>query len=178
MFRLTNCNNSLIDQRPSWYYYYTLRDWMPTDQAREFGSAWAIRRDVYFEMGFILDLCIINDCDPTYNWAAFKDPFNDYHHYLIKGSPYYNLLEWWVKGATKPLNKYGGGNIVRGSLVHYHHERVSSPFEGMPECVNAFYDAFRDTYRDENFTLRFKEDSKIRYWMPPYSELKIDPGLS
>ena len=123
------------------------------------GNVWGIRKEVYREIGYILDTCVCGWCDSAYNIPTFEEK-EDWA--LFNFPNYYAQLAPWVENANKVFKKYGiGPAIVRGNVVHLDHERFSKREieHAQTEIGKGSFDFSQDLYRDENFTLHTKEGS-------------------
>ena len=118
------------------------------------GNAWGIRKELYLEIGYILDTCIAGGCDYAYCIASMKniddwDGFRSFPHY-------FGQLKPWIENASKVFK--GSSAIIRGHIAHFWHLHVFDYFGIQQKIGYCCYDIEKDTYRDANFTLRLSSE--------------------
>jgi len=125
------------------------------------GNAWGVRREIYEQMGFIVDYCISGCCDCSYALASMNNMGE--WNILDTWPNYKNVLTPWILKTQQIFQ--GKSAVVRGNIKHLWHERYFN-FEGMLKAM--MYGDFnpdRDIGRDENFTMYVKST----YWKNLFS---------
>jgi len=125
------------------------------------GNAFGIRKDLYNELGYILDTCIAGCCDCAYNVAAFGH-WEDW--YLPTWPHYTNQFRPWLETAWKVFK--GEVKAMRGHIVHYFHPFTFDWNAKLKAIDNPVYILENELYRDENFTLHLKNTSQLQSVFP------------
>jgi len=121
----------------------------------EFGNAFILRRELYEKIGHILDECIANDCDVTYNKAAFPYVWE----YDLKYPKYAKSLFGWLENAKKIFN--GSRAFLPSDIYHINHQSGTFPWEELHKVLEwNDFNISRDIKRNQDFTL-YVSNNKI-----------------
>ena len=121
----------------------------------EFGNAFILRRELYEKIGYILDECIANDCDVTYNKAAYPEFVWEYD---LKFPKYTKSLSGWLEKAKKVFN--GSRAYLTSDLYHISHQGSTFPWEDLHRVLEwTDFNISRDIKRDEDFAVYVSNDT-------------------
>jgi len=157
-----NLANETIDfySQPSASYMHSIRNNL-LNVFRYSGNAWAMRRETYEQVGFIIDYCIIAGCDGSYLLSTLKPEevireLNE--NAIVNNKNYFKEFDEWIWNATKAFK--GQNTFVRGNMTHFYHEEYFSYAELVGYMhKHELFSWRRDYYRDENFTLHLRNDT-------------------
>ena len=132
------------------------------------GNAVGVRREIYDDIVFILDYCIIGCCDCSFNYATMTSYWNLFETF----GNYGKQLMPWIENSRKVLAKKNG--VVRGKIYHLYHEHYYGGSNGLFDKLRDIpLDFQQELYRDENFTIHIKPDSVLKDWCIPPDASKI-----
>lgn len=118
------------------------------------GNAWGIRKDLYQQIGYILDTCIAGGCDYSYTMASLKDP-NEWDG--LDQFPHYKAQQWpWIVETNKIFK--GKGTYIRGFVRHFCHEHFFDYFGFLQKLGRCCFDIKEDLRRDEEWGLHLNND--------------------
>jgi len=117
----------------------------------EFGNAWILRRELYEKIGYILDECLANGCDVTYNKAAYPEfKFRSDSLY----PKYTQTLSKWQNNTAEIFN--GSRAYLSSDIYHISHQSGNMPWEDLYKVLEwTDFNIERDVKRDENFAIYF-----------------------
>ena len=132
-----------------------IRNWIEAGKGMWNGNAVGIRREVYNQIGYIVDECIAGCCDCAFNYANmvdYWDRMDIYGNYGVQLMP-------WIKDARKYMG--GSVDVVRGEIRHLDHEHYFKWGEYLQELSVGQFNLSKELYRDENFTLHIRDGSDL-----------------
>ena len=127
------------------------------------GNGWAMRKEVYKKVGYIIDECVAGACDYSLMISLMD---NNEVWDGITGFPFYfEQLKPIINAARKKLGKKFA--TIRGQIFHINHVHPFNYWSTQEEFRSCCIDMKKDMYRDENFTLHssnaaFKAHFKAR----------------
>ena len=155
--RLNPYNTSAHTQRG--FVSASLHDLFEGFNTLDYGNAYIMRREIYQKIGYILDDCLANDCDVTFDKAL--DP--SYKWTLDKWFPNYSYsLSEWLNRTIPIFN--GSRAYLKNDIYHFHHQSGAFPFFEIHKVFEwSGFNRTRDLERDENFAIYVKNSTIAQF---------------
>lgn len=125
------------------------------------GNAFIIRRELYDQIGYILDTCIAGCCDCAYNIACFQH----WYDWYLQSFPKYRVqLYPWIENAWKYFKKKP--KALRGRMYHFYHPILFDWGSYLDKVSKLDYSLQDEIYRDDDFILHIKDGSRLAAMFP------------
>jgi len=140
------------------YAYKTTVDlskWIFASKGMWNGNAVGVRREIYDQIGYVVDECIAGCCDCAFNYATMMTYWDRMDIYGFYGKQ----LMPWVENARKYMG--GENGVVRGRVYHFYHEYFFDWGKYLRSLTYTNVNLTKELYRDENFTLHISPNSQL-----------------
>jgi len=169
-------NESAINKNfmSSFYNSFLYKDFSIKDPFNS-DNLFGIRREVYENIEYLLDECILGLCDYVYvttsldqNLEVSKNDNASWKRYISKFGP-------WINKARGAFN--GRRSYIRGTTMCFEHEREEQDYLIIISAVQFLFDQERDIYRDQNLTI-YLNNSYLEKIIRGYILQEISPEFT
>ena len=129
------------------------------------GNGWSMRKEVYLNLGNLIDQCVAGACDYSMMLSLMES--DDSWNGIAIFPFYFEQLKPLIHAARKKLG--GKFATVRGSIIHIDHLHLFNYWGSQNQFKDCCIDFNTDMRRDENFTLHStNENFKQRFFKSLY----------